>query len=193
MPAHISRRLRAGLALLGSVWSLLTLPLVAATWSGGWVAELSRTPPYRAIAALVDDPYIVFGTLGFLSFLAIGLALLPDLRRAGWGGTTMVALVLAGAVVTVLSYLGTPDESPLHPLWGAEGYLLLGVGAAGIAAAITAGRGWRIWTRVLLGATILVLAAGMLAFGYYPHGSLIVFGVEAAALVLGAPRAGTKA
>jgi hypothetical protein len=150
--------------------------------------RLARTDLYVALAEWAGDPYIVFGALAAVAYAAIGLALLPDLRRAGWGGLLMASLVLAGVVVGVLSYLGAPEESPLHPLWGAEAYLLMAVGAAGIAAAFTAGNRWPLWTRVLMGCTIAVLAAGTVALMYYPHGSLVAFGLEAAALVLGAPR-----
>ena len=89
----------------------------------------------------------------------------------------------------ILSYLGTPTESPLHLLWGAEGYWLIFIGVAGITAAITAGRAWPVWTRVLLGLTIVVLAAGTVALAYYPHGSLVALAIEAVALILAAPRA----
>jgi hypothetical protein len=182
-----SRRSRAALALLGGAWALLSLPLVAANWSWPWVATLSRMEPWSSLRAAVDDPYVVFGALAGASFLAIGLALLPDLRRAGWGGIVMLVAVLAGSVVSPLSYLGTPESSPLHWLWGSEGPLLVAIGVAGVLAAITA-RGWPLPLRLLLGATLLVLVAGTLALGYYPHGPLVALAIEAAVLILGAGR-----
>ena len=136
----------------------------------------------------VHDPYIVFGALAALSFLAIGLALLPDLRRAGWGGTVMAWLVIAGAPVTALSYLNTPKEAPLHVLWGAEAFVLIAVGLAGILAAVTAGSRWRLWVRIVLGLTLPVLVAGTLATGYWPHGPLVLLGVEAIVVILAAPK-----
>lgn len=182
-----SRTARVGLALGGGAWALASLPLVAAEWSWPWVARLSRLEPWSAIRASVAEPYILFGALAGVSFLAIGLALLPDLRRAGWGGVVLLVTVLAGAVVSPLSYLGTPESSPLHPLWGAEGPLLALVGLAGAIAAITA-RGWPGGLRALLGATLLVLIAGTLALGYYPHGPLVALAIEAAVVILGARR-----
>ena len=141
----------------------------------------------------VHDPYIVFGALAALSFLAIGLALLPDLRRAGWGGAVMAWLVLVGAPVTALSYLNTPKEAPLHFLWGVEALVLIAVGLAGILAAVTAGSRWRLWVRIVLGLTLPLLDAGTLATGYWPHGPLVVLGVEAIAIILAAPEAAERA
>lgn len=149
---------RIALAAAGGAWALVSLPLTAADWGAPWVGQLSRIDPWRSVRAAVDEPYILFGALAGLSFLAIGLALLPSLWRGGWGGRVLAALVLAGAVVTPASYLSTPEESPLHALWGSEGPLLVLVGLAGIAAAFTA-RGWPTWLRVLLGATLPVLIA----------------------------------
>lgn len=179
------RRSRAALALLGGAWALLSLPLVAADWSWPWVATLGRAEPWTSVRAAVDEPYVVFGALAGVSFLVIGIALLPELRRAGWGGIVMLVSVLAGSVVSPLSYLGTPESSPLHWLWGSEGPLLVAVGLAGVLAAITA-QGWPMALRLLLGATLLVLVAGTLALGYYPHGPLLALAVEAAVLILGA-------
>ncbi len=183
-----SRPWRAALALAGGAWALLSLPLVAADWSWPWLATLSRAEPWTSVRTAVDDPYVVFGALAGLSFLAIGIALLPDLRRAGWGGVVMLVAILAGTVVSPLSYLGTPESSPLHWLWGSEGPLLVAVGLAGVLAAVTA-RGWPLAVRLVLGATLLVLVAGTLALGYYPHGPLLGLGIEAAVLILGASRA----
>ncbi|MGM1029665.1 MAG: hypothetical protein ACQEWM_07290 [Actinomycetota bacterium] len=182
-----SRRARLWLALAGGAWALLSLPLVAAEWSWPWIAQLSRLEPWSGLRAAVAEPYIVFGALAGVSFLVIGLALLPELRRAGWGGVVLLAAVLAGAVVSPLSYLGTPSTSPLHGLWGAEGPLLVGVGLAGLLAAVTARR-WPRRLRVLLGATLPILVAGTLALGYYPHGPLVALSLEAAAVILGARR-----
>lgn len=182
-----SRRRRARLALLGGTWALLSLPLVAADWSWPWVATLSRAEPWSSVRAAVDDPYVVFGALAGLSFLVIGIALLPDLRRAGWGGIVMLVSVLAGSIVSPLSYLGTSASSPLHWLWGSEGPLLVAVGIAGVLAAVTA-RGWPPALRLLLAATLLVLVAGTFALGYYPHGPLVALSIEAAVLILGARR-----
>lgn len=181
------RTARLWLALAGGAWALFSLPLVAATWSWPWVAQVSRLEPWSGMRAAVEEPYVVFGALAGISFLVIGLALLPDLVRAGWGGVVLLVTVLAGAAVSPLSYLGTAEDSPLHPLWGSEGPLLVGVGLAGVLAAITARR-WPAPLRALLGATLVVLVAGTLALGYYPHGPLVALSLEAAALIVGASR-----
>ncbi|WP_306231825.1 hypothetical protein [Agrococcus beijingensis] len=186
MRSDRSRRARLLLALAGGAWALFTLPLTAAEWSWPWVATVSRLEPWRALIGAVDEPYVVYGALTGLSFLAIGLALLPDLRRAGWGGALLAWAVLAGTIVSPVSYLSTPPGSPLHALWGSEGPLLVVIGLVGVLAAVTA-RGWPRGARILLGMTLAVLVAGMLAFGYYPHGPLIGLAIEAAALIALAP------
>ncbi|NHB84038.1 hypothetical protein G7085_03520 [Tessaracoccus sp. HDW20] len=52
---------------------------------------------------------------------------------------------------------------------------------------MTAGRTWRPWTRVVLGLSLPVLAAGTLALQYYPHGSLVALATEAVVLIAAAP------
>ena len=140
---------------------------MAGGWGWRWQDQVSQTPLCQALAEWAGDPSVVFGCLGAFSFLAIGLALLPDMRRAGVGGRLFAWLIIVGAVVTVISYLGTPVDSPLHPLWGAEGYWLILVGLASIVATFTAGRTWRTWTRILLGLSLPVLVAGTVTLQYY--------------------------
>lgn len=183
-----SRPWRAVLAGVGGLWALLILPFPAAEFGVPWYDWVFHYRVYFWAREAVHDPYIVFGALAAISFLMIGLAVLPDLRRAGWGGTTMAWLIIAGTPVTALSYLNTPKEAPLHFLWGAEGFVLIAVGLAGIAAAITAGSRWRLWVRIVLGLTLPLLVAGTLATGYWPHGPLIVLGIEAIVIILAAPR-----
>lgn len=145
---------------------------------------------YRALQDSVSgDAYIVFGALGAASFLAIGIALLPSMNRAGWGGRVFAWAVIAGAAVTILSYFGSPVGSPLHKFWGAEAYALIAIGTAGVLAAITAGRRWPAWARALLASTLVVLVLGALALAYYPHGCLATLGLASAALILASPRA----
>ena len=188
-----SRPWRAVLAGLGGLWALAILPFPASEFGVHLWDWAFHYRVYFSAREAVHDPYIVFGALAALSFLAIGLALLPDLRRAGWGGTVMAWLVLAGAPITALSYLNTPKDAPLHFLWGAEGFVLIAVGLAGIVAAVTAGSRWRLWLRVVLGLTLPLLVAGTLATGYWPHGPLVVLGVEAIVVILAAPRAAVSA
>lgn len=182
-----SRPWRAVLAGLGGAWSLAILPFPATEFGVSLWRWVFHNRAYFWAREAVHDPYIVFGALAALSFLAIGLALLPDLRRAGWGGTVMAWLVIAGAPITALSYLNTPQEAPLHFLWGAEAFVLVAVGLAGILAAVTAGSRWRLWVRIVLGLTLPVLVVGTLATGYWPHGPLVLLGVEAIAVILAAP------
>jgi hypothetical protein len=184
-----SRLWRAVLAGLGGFWALAILPFPAAEFGVRMWDWAFHYRVYFWAREAVHDPYIVFGALAALSFMAIGLALLPDLRRAGWGGTVMAWLILAGAPITALSYLNTPKTAPLHFLWGAEGLLLVAVGLAGILAAVTAGSRWRLWVRVVLGVTLPLLVAGTLATGYWPHGPLVVLAVEAIVIILAAPHA----
>lgn len=184
-----SRPWRAVLAGLGGLWALAILPFPATEFGVPVWSWVFRYRAYFWAREAVHDPYIVFGALAALSFLAIGLALLPDLPRAGWGGAIMAWLVIAGAPVTALSYLNTPKEAPLHFLWGAEAFVLIAVGIAGVLAAVTAGSRWRLWVRIVLGLTLPLLVAGTLATGYWPHGPLVVLGLEAIAIILAAPRA----
>ncbi|SFR92935.1 hypothetical protein SAMN04487846_0722 [Microbacterium sp. cf046] len=176
------------LALLGGLWAALTLPLTATAFGSTQWVWVFDSSVYVAARQWANDPYVVFGALASLSFLAIGIALLPDLCRARWGGTVMAWLVIAGAPVTALSYLNTSESAPFHFLWGAEFYILVAIGASGIAAAISAGPHWGIGVRSLLGMTFVVVLVGTLALGYYPHGSLVVLAVEAVVLIAAAPR-----
>ena len=117
-----SRPWRAVLAGLGGLWALAILPFPATEFGVPLWTWVFRYRPYFWAREQVHDPYIVFGALSALAFLAIGLALLPDLRRAGWGGAVMAWLIIAGAPVTAISYLNTPNEAPLHVMWGAEAF-----------------------------------------------------------------------
>ncbi|MER7796672.1 hypothetical protein [Microbacterium sp. NPDC096154] len=189
--ADRSRAWRVALAAVGGVWAAIILPFPASDWgdwSWLWIEDIYDYPLYARIATAVGDPYIVFGALAGLSFLLIGVALLPDLSGAGWGGRLLAWLVIAGAPITALSYVGAPEQSPLHFMWGWEGLLLLAIGLAGPVAAITARSRWPRWVRVLLGLTLLVVVVGVLTFGYWPHGSLVLLAAEAVAVILGAPR-----
>ena len=176
------------LAGLGGLWAAVTLPLTATAFGFTqwvWVFDYSVYVEARQWAG---NPYVVFGALASLSFLAMGIALLPDLRRARWGGAVMVWLIIVGAPVTALSYLNASERAPLHFVWGWEFLVLVAVGVSGVAAAATAGRQWAIGVRILLAMTLVVLAVGTLALGYWPHGSLVFLAVEAIAIIAAAPR-----
>lgn len=173
---------------LGGLWAAVTLPLTATAFGFTqwvWVFDYSVYVEARQWAG---NPYVVFGALASLSFLTIGIALLPDLRRARWGGAVMAWLIIAGAPVTALSYLNASDRAPLHFVWGWEFIVLVAVGVSGFAAAVSAGRWWAIGVRILLGMTLVILAVGTLALGYWPHGSLVFLALEAIAIIAAAPR-----
>ena len=76
----------------------------------------------------------------------------------------------------------------LHFLWGGEFFILVAVGASGVAAAASAGPRWGIGVRSILGMTLLILLVGTLALGYWPHGSLVALAVESIAVIAAAPR-----
>lgn len=183
-----SRPWRIVLAALGGLWAALLLPLPATVWGVTQWAWLFDQPMYVWARQWAADPYITFGALSSLSFLAVGAALFADLQRARWGGIVMAWLIIVGAPLTALSYLNTAVAAPLHFLWGWEAYALLGVGVGGIAAAATAGPRWGIGVRTVLGMTFLILVVGTIALGYWPHGSLVVLALEAVGVIAAAPR-----
>lgn len=183
-----SRLWRAFLAALGGVWAALILPLVATAFGATQWVWIFDNPVYVGARQWAGNPYVVFGVLGSLSFLTIGIALLPDLQRAGWGGRVMAWLIIAGAPITAISYLNASERAPLHFVWGGEFFVLVAIGLSGGAAAATAGRRWPAGVRILLGMTLVILAVGTLALGYWPHGSLVFLAVEAIVIIATAPR-----
>jgi hypothetical protein len=188
--ADSSRPWRMLLAGFGGLWAGLTLPLTATAFgSSQWVWVFDH-PAYVAARQWARNPYEVFGALAAFAFVAIGIALFPDLRRAGWAGVVMVWLIIVGAPITALSYMNASARAPLHFIWGGEFFVLVAIGLSGIAAALTAGRRWRIGVRILIGGTLVVLALGALVFGYWPHGSLVFLAVEAIEIIAAAPRDG---
>ncbi|MFC8680133.1 hypothetical protein ACFT30_01335 [Microbacterium ureisolvens] len=189
--ADRSRPYRIVLAAIAAAWALVTLPLPLSVWDPGggfWPEDITVIPAYDAAVRWAGDPYIVFGALAGLSFLAIGLALLPDLHRAGWGGITMGWTILATAPITALSYLSTPVDAPLHFLWGAEALGLLAISLTGLLAAFSAGRRWGRSARILLASTFVFIVVFTIGLGYYPHGSLVGLGLVAVAVIAAAPR-----
>ena len=176
------------LAGFGGLWAGLTLPLTATAFGSQQWAWVFDYPIYVAARQWASNPYEVFGALAAFAFLAIGIALFPDLRRAGWAGAVMVWLIIVGAPITALSYMNASERAPLHFIWGAEFFVLVAVGLSGVPAALTAGRRWRMAVRILIGMTLVVLALGTLVFGYWPHGSLVLLAVEAMVIIAAAPR-----
>lgn len=183
-----SRLWRALLAGLGGLWAALSLPLAATAFGSAQWVWVFDYPVYVEARQWANNPYVVFGALAGLSFLTIGIALVPDLRRARWGGLAMAWLIIIGAPITALSYLNASQKAPLHFVWGWELFVLVAVGVSGVAAAVTSGRRWRVVVRVLLGMTLLILSLGTLTLGYWPHGSLVFLALEAIAIIASAPR-----
>lgn len=178
------------LAGFGGLWAGLTLPLTATAFGSQQWAWVFDYPIYVAARQWASNPYEVFGALASVAFLAIGIALFPDLGRAGWAGAMMAWLIIVGAPITALSYMNASERAPLHFVWGWEFFVLVAVGLSGIPAALTAGHRWRSGVRILLGMTLVVLALGTLVFGYWPHGSLVLLAVEAIVIIAAAPRDG---
>ena len=171
--------------------------MVAWDGAGGpdWAHQLSAASPYdwvRSAAATLGAPgdYETFGVLVAPAFLLIGVALLPRARVAGrWTGT-LAWLTLLGAPVAALSYMGHALPEPWHALWGLEIPLLFAMGICAVVAGVAAAWLHRLplWWAALLAATVGVLAVSTLLFTYFPHGSLVGYGLEVAVLALGEPR-----
>jgi len=207
MRSRPSRPVSVGAALLGAAWAFVLLPPQQRAWSGGyamphWLFVLDGLPPYDAVRAWLvsvgePDFYLVFGAAASVSFALAWFATGPAFAALGWSGRVLGWLVLAGAPVTLLSYLNHADGSPLRFMWGAEAFVLIAIGLWAVLVAFLAprGAGIPVWERVLLGATLPVLVGATALFAYWPHGTLIGFGLEAAALAAwGArPDSGTTA
>ncbi|MWB97019.1 hypothetical protein [Agromyces seonyuensis] len=191
-----SRTWSVALALLAGLWSLVLLPLMHLEFSGsgmpGWATDVLDLAPYDAlVTATADlDGYFLYGSLAAVSFALLWFATGPVLARLGWSGRVLGALLLAGAPVTVLSYVSWPEDAPLHPIWGAEGLLLIVIGAWGfIIAAVAPRERVPLWERLVVGLTLVVAALATVLLGYWPHGTLVGLSVEFAALAAWAPRA----
>lgn len=194
LPAAPQRRgtaMAVALALLGSLWAAFLLPPQVVAWDGeaapAWGERLADAAPYgwiRQAGGGVDD-YVLFGALVAPSFLLIGLALLPVGRVAGRWTTALAWLTLLGAPAVLVSYPASGWEGPWSVLWGLEIPLLLAMGLCGIVAGVRAYRRRRLpgWACFLLGATVLVLGVSTGVFTYFPHGSLVGYGIEVAVLV----------
>ncbi|RXZ49831.1 hypothetical protein [Agromyces binzhouensis] len=194
MRSRPSRSVAVTAALLAAAWAFVLLPPQQHAWSGGyamprWLFVLDRLPPYDAVRGWLvsvgqPDFYLVFGAAASVSFALAWFATGPAFAALGWAGRVLGWLVLAGAAVTLLSYLNHADGAPLRVLWGAEALVIMAIGLWALVVAFLAprGAGIPVWERVLLGATLPVLVGATALFTYWPHGTLIGFGLEAAAL-----------
>ena len=199
MRSRPSRPVAVAAAILAALWAFVLLPPQHAVWSGAgappWIAAIDALPVYDGIRLWLtsiglDDFYLVFGAAASVSFVLIWWATGPAFAELGWSGRVLGWLVLLSAPITLLSYLNHPADAPLHRLWGAEGFALLLIGLWALVVVIaTRSMPPPSWERVLLGFTLPILLIATLVFGYWPHGTLIGFGVEAAVLAAWAPRA----
>ncbi|MFB9958598.1 hypothetical protein [Agromyces bracchium] len=194
MRSRPSRPVAVVAALLAAAWAFVLLPPQQHAWSGAygmprWLLALDGLPPYDAVRAWLvsvgqPDFYLVFGAAASASFVLIWFATGPAFAALGWSGRVLGWLVLAGAAATLLSYLNHADGSPLRFLWGADGIVLVAIGVWAVVVAFLAPRdaGIPVWERVLVGLTLPVLVGSTVLFTYWPHGTLIGFGLEAAAI-----------
>jgi hypothetical protein len=190
-------RLFAIAGLAGAVWAAVLLPPQLVAWDGaaavGWARRLDTSVPVYgwvrdgATALGISDWYAFFGAAVAPSFALIGIALVPVARRVGRTGALLAGLTLLGAPLIVGSYLAHDLERPWRYLWGSEMILLLAIGIAGIVAGFVASRkpGIARWWALLLGATPAILVGSTAVFTYIAHGTLVGFGLEAAALSVG--------
>lgn len=185
------------LAAAAALWAAFLLPPQLVAWSSAdapsWARDLADAGVYDGMLQLADmvgltDPYMVFGAGVAPSFLLIGLAMFGTMHHLGRSGLVVRVLTLLGALLVVVSYAAAGTELPWRYLWGSEGPLLLAIGVAGSVAGIVAyRRGYpRRWS-LLLASTLAVIVASTVLFGYFPHGTLIGFGGQVAALGWGAP------
>jgi hypothetical protein len=200
MRNHPSRAVSVAAALAASLWAFLLLPPQQAAWSGDdippWLGALDRMPLYDGIRLWLQangqhDFYLAFGAAASLSFVLVWFATGPVFAEFGRLGSVLGALVLITAPITALSYLNHPSDAPLHGLWGAEAFMLLLIGVVALVTTIAAPRrgGVPVWERVLLGMTLPILVLSTFLFTYWPHGSLVGFGLQAAALAAWGSRA----
>jgi hypothetical protein len=200
MGNHPSRPVSVAAAVAASLWAFLLLPPQQAAWSGDdippWLGVLDRMPFYDGIRLWLQaigqqDFYLAFGAAASVSFVLVWFATGPVFAELGRLGRVLGALVLITAPITALSYLNHSTDAPLHGLWGAEAFMLIFIGMLALVTAIFArrGSGVPVWERVLLGLTLPILVASTFLFTYWPHGSLVGLGLQAAALAAWGKRA----
>ncbi len=189
-PARAGLRIIAGVG--AAVWALAVHPPVSLEWAGpdgapDWIIAMARWPVYEALIDGVDaigwtDHYLVFGAAIVPAMLLAWWALHAPLRGFGAWGAVLSAMWLLLCPVTLLSYLNHPEDAPLHGLWGAEAFVLIGAFALALLVGIVGGRTRRVplLARVLVASTVLFGVGGTMLTGYYPHGTMIGIGALAA-------------
>lgn len=199
MREHPSRPWAVATALIAAAWALFLLPPQQAAWSGAdsppWLAALDAQPVYDGIRLWLasmglHDDYLVFGAAASVSFLLLWFATGPTFLALGWSGRVLSWLLPISAVVTFLSYLNHSTDAPLHVLWGTEAVALLAICLWAMIVAIAAPRDVPpVWERLVLAATLPIVVGATVLLTYWPHGSLVGLGLEAAVLAAWAPRA----
>ena len=193
MRNHPSRPVAVAAGLAAAIWAFFLLPPQHAAWAGDdlppWLEVLNGMPVYDGIRLWLQsmgqyDFYLAFGAAASVSFVLVWIATGPVFARLGSPGRILGVLVLVSGPITALSYLNHPTDAPLHGLWGAEAFMLIAIGVVALITAIAAPRrsGVRVWERLLLAATLPILVVATFVFTYWPHGSLVGLGLEAAAL-----------
>ena len=183
------------MALAGAAWSAFLLPPQVVAWDGEnaprWTQRFAYAAPYDGIRRLaadlsIGDQYALFGSLVAPSFLLIGTALLLSLGATSRWTRLTALLTILGMPIALLSYLSHDADAPWRYFWGAEIPLLLAIGLCAVPAGIMAYRHCRLrgWRAALLSSTILVLVGSTALFTYFPHGSLVGYGVEVALLAM---------
>lgn len=198
MRMHPSRPVTVAAASVAALWAFLLLPPQHAVWSGSasppWIAAIDALPVYDGIRLWLTsiglgDFYLVFGAAASVSFVLIWWATGPVFAALGWSGRVLSWLVLLAAPITLLSYLNHPTDAPLHGLWGAEGLALILIGLwAVVAGVVPRASAIPVWEQALLASTLPIMFIATLGFGYWPHGTLVGFGLETAVLAAWAPR-----
>ena len=188
----------AVLACLGAAWSAFLLPPVVVAWDGAgapdWAHQFAEAAPYewvRSAAVIAESPgdYETFGVLVAPALLLIGsgtsapsagrrpldrpAGLVDAARRTG--GAELRGPRSTRALAQDVG-LGDPTPHCHGDLWRRRGSGRLSVPPA---AAVVGGATHR-HHRILVGSTVL--------FTYFPHGSLIGYGLEVAVLALAEPR-----
>ena len=203
MRGYPSRPWAVASALIAAAWAFFLLPPQQAVWSGDgsppWLVALDSQPVYDGIRLWLasmglHDYYLVFGAAASVSFLLLWFATGPTFIALGWSGRVLGWLLLVASAFTVLSYLNSPTDAPLHLFWGAEGVGLLAICLWAMVVAIAAPRDVApVWERLVLAATLPIVVGATILLTYWPHGSLVGLGLEAAALAAWAPRADAEA
>ncbi|HEX7097844.1 MAG TPA: hypothetical protein VF377_01280 [Acidimicrobiia bacterium] len=186
--------IRATMGVAATLWAAFLLPPQLIVWAPSdtpdWIARLANAGVYEWFSSVgasvgLTDAYFLYGAGVAPSFLLIGLVLAHVVRGLGWTGRLFAGLTLAGTALVVVSYAAENWQEPWRALWGVEAVLFMAIGLTGLAAGIAAfRRGIPRSSAALLALTPIVIVVSTLLIRYYPHGTLIGMGLQAAVLGL---------